>query len=271
MPKQTFKYEICELSKETVPLYCVCLEDWSDEMKEAGNHKALWYEKMKDKGLRVKLAKNNKGEIGGMIQYFPAEYAGVNAPGMLFIQCTWVHGYKKGRGNFQKKGMGTALIKAAEEDAKSLGADGLIAWGLALPFWMKASWYKKRGFKIADKQNMMILLWKQFKENAQEPKLIRKQKDPLNNIQKDKVIISAFINGVCPVGGLNYEKSKKAALSFKEKVEFREINTYEPEVIKEWGITDAVYINNNLITAGPLLSYKKILKLIKKEVKKLPG
>ena len=76
---------------------------------------------------------------------------------------------------------------------------------------------------------------------------------------------------MCPVGGLNYEKSKKAALSFKEKVEFREINTYEPEVIKEWGITDAVYINNNLITAGPPLSYKKILKLIKKEVKKLPG
>lgn len=262
-------YNISDLTENDVPLYCMCLEDWSDEMKEAGKHKSDWYKKMKDKGLKVKLAKNENGDIGGMIHYFPAEYANVIAKDMYFIQCIWVHGYKQGRGNFQKKGMGTALIRAAEEDSRSLGAAGLIAWGLSLPFWMKASWFKKRGFKTADKYNMMELLWKQFKENALEPKWNKTQKDPLETINKEKVTITGFINGVCPVGGINFERSKRAASNFKDKVVFREINTYEPDTIKEWGITDAVYINNKLITTGPPLTYKKINKLIKKEVKKL--
>lgn len=40
-------------------------------MKEAGDHKALWYEKMKDKGLRVKLAADGD-KVCGMIQYVPS-------------------------------------------------------------------------------------------------------------------------------------------------------------------------------------------------------
>lgn len=50
--------EIIDLTEEHIQLYFECLEDWSDEIKEAGDHKACWYEKMKDKGLGVKLAKD---------------------------------------------------------------------------------------------------------------------------------------------------------------------------------------------------------------------
>jgi len=44
-------------------------------MKEAGDHKEQWYEWMKDKGLRVKLAKNDNGLVAGMIHYLPMEYS----------------------------------------------------------------------------------------------------------------------------------------------------------------------------------------------------
>jgi hypothetical protein len=50
--------KIVDLTPEHEHLYFCCLEDWSDEIKEAGDHKACWYCKMKDNGLRVKLAKN---------------------------------------------------------------------------------------------------------------------------------------------------------------------------------------------------------------------
>ena len=43
--------KIEDLTDKYLDTYCVCLEDWSDEMKEAGNHKANWYSEMKDKGL----------------------------------------------------------------------------------------------------------------------------------------------------------------------------------------------------------------------------
>ena len=64
---------IIDLTPEHEKLYFMCLEDWSDEMKEAGSHKEVWYGKMKDKGLRVKLALDDRGEVGGMIQYVPVE------------------------------------------------------------------------------------------------------------------------------------------------------------------------------------------------------
>lgn len=63
--------KIVDLSETHQKLYFVCLEDWSDEMKDAGVHKETWFHKMKDKG----------------------------------------------RGDFQKKGMGRALLEAAEDVA----------------------------------------------------------------------------------------------------------------------------------------------------------
>ena len=109
---------------------------------------------MKDKGLGVKLALDDKGNIGGMIQYIPIEYSFVEGKDMYFILCIWVHGHKHGRGDFRKKGMGKALIKAAEEDVRTKGAKGIVAWGLSIPVFMRASWFKKQGYKKIDKQKM---------------------------------------------------------------------------------------------------------------------
>ena len=113
--------KIIDLTDEHRELYFKCLEDWSDEMNEAGDHKACWYEKMKDKGLGVKLAVDDQGKVGGMIQYIPIEHSFAEGQDLYVILCIWVHGYKKGRGNFQKKGMGKALIQAAEEDVRAKG------------------------------------------------------------------------------------------------------------------------------------------------------
>jgi len=41
--------KIINLNEEYEKLYFVCLEDWSDEIKEAGDHKENWYEKIKQK------------------------------------------------------------------------------------------------------------------------------------------------------------------------------------------------------------------------------
>ncbi|MCP4674006.1 MAG: GNAT family N-acetyltransferase, partial [Deltaproteobacteria bacterium] len=144
--------KIIDLTDDHLDLYCLCLEDWSAEMQEAGDHKRRWYDLMRDKGLRVKLALDDVQEVGGMIQYLPIEHSFAEGKDLYIITCVWVHGHKQGRGNFQKRGMGSALLAAAEEDARALGAKGIAAWGLVLPIWMKASWYKKHGYKNADRQ-----------------------------------------------------------------------------------------------------------------------
>ena len=66
--------KIIDLADNYKNIYYLCLEDWSEEMKEAGNHKKVWYNKMQSKGLRVKLAMDDDGRVGGMIQYLPIEH-----------------------------------------------------------------------------------------------------------------------------------------------------------------------------------------------------
>jgi GNAT superfamily N-acetyltransferase len=258
--------EIKDLTEEYQEKYFVCLEDWSEEVKEAGNHKELWWCKMKDKGLRVKLALDGD-KVCGMIQYVPAEYSSIKGKDLYFIHCIWVHGYKKGVGNYQKKGVGKALLQAAENDVKSLAAKGLAAWGISWPFWMKASWFKKQGYTKVDKDGMAVLLWKFFTEDAIPPKWIKEKKKPEK--KAGKVLVTSFINGWCTAQNMVFERAKRAASEFGDKVEFQEIHTFDRDVFLEWGITDALFIDDKRIRTGPPPSYERIKKKIARRVKKL--
>jgi len=261
--------KVIDLTEDYEQLYFVCLEDWCEEMKEAGDHKEVWYNKMKDKGLRVKLAVDDKGEVGGMIQYIPTEHSFVEGKELYLINCIWVHGYKKGRGNFQKKGMGKALLHAAETDVEAKGAKGMVAWGIPLPFWMKASWFKKQGYTKVDKQGILgqVLLWKPLADDAMPPKWIKEKKKP--ETIPGKVTVTAFLNGWCPAQNLVFERAKRAASEFGDKVVFRKIDTFDRNVFLEWGIADALFIDGKQVRTGPPPSYEKIKKLITKRVKKL--
>ncbi|MBT4482068.1 MAG: GNAT family N-acetyltransferase [Candidatus Latescibacteria bacterium] len=261
--------KITDLTDEYNDLYFVCLEDWSEEMKEAGNHKELWYAKMKDRGLRVKLALDDNGEVGGMIQYVPVEYSVVEGKDLYFIHCIWVHGYNKGRGDFRKKGMGKALLQAAENDVKARGSKGMVAWGIPLPFWMKASWFKKQGYIKVDKQGIMgpVLLWKPFADDAISPEWITEKKKP--ETIPGKVTVTALLNGCCPAQNIVFERAKKASSEFGNKVVFRKIDTFDREVLLEWGVADALFIDDKQVRTGPPPSYNKIKNLIAKRTKKV--
>ena len=128
--------KVIDLAEEHRDLFAVCLEDWSPEVREAGPGRACWVEHYLERGLRVKLAVDEAGTVGGMIQYLPIEQWPVLGGGLYFIPCIWVHGHSQGRGDFRGKGMGPALLAAAEADARALGAQGMAAWGLVLPVWM---------------------------------------------------------------------------------------------------------------------------------------
>jgi len=258
--------EIVDPTEKYLKNYFACLEDWSEEMKEAGNHKELWYEKMKDKGLRVKLAVDND-KVCGMIQYLPVEHSFIEGKDLYFINCIWVHGYKKGVGNYQKKGIGKSLLKAAEDDARSKKAKGIAAWGITFPFWMKASWFKKQGYIKVDKDGMSVLLWKPFTEDALPPSWIKKKKEPGKSV--GKVSVTSFINGWCPAQNLVYERAKRASSEFGPKVEFQEIHTFDRDIFLGWGIVDGLYIDGKKIRTGPPPSYKTIRRKIERRVKKL--
>ena len=264
--KKRSTYEIVGVDEEKAAQYCVCLEDWSDEMKDAGDHKACWYEKMKDRGLGIKMVRDDDGILCGMIQYVPAEFAPMTGEDFYFIYCTWVHGHKPGPGNRQGRGMGTALLEAAEKDIAARGAKGIAAWGLLLPIWMKASWYKKHGYKIIQREGIKCLMWKSLTNDAVEPEWYKPNipKAP----REGRVRVLSIRNGICPAMNIPNERARKVAAAFGDDVVFQEVVTYEPEVLREWGVSDALYLNDREIPIGPPLPEEKLKRLISKELKK---
>jgi hypothetical protein len=261
-------YEIIDVDETNKAGYCVCLEEWSDEIQEAGNHKACWYDKMKKKGLGIKMVKDTDGTISGLIQYIPAEYAPLTGKDFYYIYCVWVHGHKKGIGNRKGSGMGTELLEAAEADIRELGGTGAAAWGISMPFWMKASWYKKHGYKVVQKDGMRRLLWKPFKEGIEPPRWYENIKSPEIS-DNSRVKITSLMNGICPVMNLAHERAKAVAAEFEDSVDFQIVRTDEPGMLKEWGISDCLFINDKKIELGPPLSKDKIRKMIRRQMKKL--
>lgn len=266
MKKLKNNIKITDLTSDHLKTYFCCLEDWSSELQDAGNHKEAWYLKMKDQGLRVKVAIEND-KVCGMIQYLPIELSHLEGKDLYFITCIWVHGYNKGIGNFQKRGIGTALLQAAEEDIKALQAKGCVAWGLSLPFWMKAAWFKKKGYRRVDKDGMAELVWKPFTEDAVPPCWIKLKQKPEK--VTGKVTVASFMNGWCPAMNLAYERAKMVSAEFGDKVAFQEISTFDKAVCQHWGLSDALFIDGKQINIGPPPSAAKLRKLIARRIKGL--
>ena len=259
---------IVDLARQHEALYFGCLEDWSDEMREAGDHKARWYARMRDRGLRVKLALDDAGVAGGMIQYLPIELTDAVGRDLHMILCVWVHGYRQGRGDFQHRGMGTALLEAAEADARALGSKGMAAWGLALPIWMRASWFKRHGYRKADRRGLATLVWKPFCSDAAAPRWL-----PCTGKTPDtvpgKVVVTGCLNGWCPGQNLAFERARKAAARFGDQVEFRAIDTFDRAAIEEWGQMDALFVDGRSVRTGPPPSQEKLVRLIARRVARL--
>lgn len=261
--------EIVDLAPQYEDSYLVCLEDWSTEMREAGDHKARWYSRMRDRGLRVKLAIGSDNRPIGMIQYLPIEHSPALGADLYMILCIWVHGHKQGVGDKQGHGIGTALLAAAERDAAALGAKGIAAWGTALPFWMKASWFKKHGYRKAERAGIRALVWKPFAADAVAPRWIPEGviPDPVPG----QVTVSAFVNGWCPASNLVYERAKRAAAEFGDDVVFESVDTSEQATMIRCGQSDCVYVDGKTLQKGPPPSYNRIHKTIAKKVRKLSG
>jgi hypothetical protein len=132
---------------------------------------------------------------------------------------------------------------------------------------MRARWYKKHGYRVVDKSGIMRLLWKPFTTDAEPPSFMKQKELP--GLVPGKVNVSVFINGWCPAQNTVYERTKRAVFEFRDKIDFNVYHTVDHEILKYWGISDALIINGKCIRTGPPPSYNKIRRLIEGKVRKL--
>ncbi len=263
---------VVELTPEHEPLYLVCLEDWpgSELAAEAGEHKARWLDRMRDRGLRVKLALDGDGRVGGMIQSVPIEHAPALGRDLEFILCIWVHGHARGRGAFRGRGMGRALLAAAEDDARARGVKGMAAWGLVLPFWMRASFFRGHGYRRADRRGLSALLWKPFAPDAEPPRWMPqtgRRPAPVPG----KVAVTACVSGWCPAQNMAFERARRVAARFGDAVAFEEVDTGDRETMLAWGESDALFVDGKPVRTGPPPSEAKLVSLIGRRARRRPA
>lgn len=139
-------------------------------IKEPGfKAKQDWFNKRYKEGLRIKILKNDEGKQIAFIEYIPADYAWrpVKASGYMFIHCMYTHSNKD-----KRKGYGSLLINACEEDAEQRGMSGVATMT------SKGTWvadkriFENNGYKEIDKIGRFELMVKKFNETSPDPKLI---------------------------------------------------------------------------------------------------
>ncbi len=126
------------------------------------------------------------------IEYIPAEHAWspVEAPGYMMINCFWVSGQYKGKGN------ATRLLNECVKDSQ--GMNGIIAISSTKkqPFLSDRKFFQKQGFELCDTSKPYFELWyKKLKEHAPAPRIKTCAKEGICDIEEG---LALYYSHGCP-------------------------------------------------------------------------
>jgi hypothetical protein len=258
--------EIVDLTREHEEVFLCCLKPEDRTFAEGVPIKRQWLDDKRGMGLGVKLAIDEDGVVAGMIQYSDRQLAPfvVAGEGTWVIHCIWVHVYEGGIGNRGGRGMGPALLRAAEEDMRTLGARGVAAWGILTDEWMNAPWFERHGYRRVDEQGFLGLTFKAFDPDMEEPRFRKEVNRPPPIPGKARV--SSFCIGWCTSGNLNHEWARRASEELGDDVVFERYDTSDLAVTEEWGITTGIFVNGDAYPVDGTETYEKIREFIARRI-----
>ncbi|MBD3163422.1 MAG: hypothetical protein GF346_13100 [Candidatus Eisenbacteria bacterium] len=235
---------ILDVTPETEPTFLRCLHDERPDDPRVVALRRRWVDAHRDSGLRAKVLILETGEVAGMCQSLPIERSHLLGRDLLAILCIWVHGYDHHIGNRQGNGYGRLILGTIEREARASGFAGVAAWGMDFPYWNPVSFYEHMGYERADKQGMAVLVWKPFTATAAPPRFHREVRRPEPGAEK--VSVTIFCNGWCTGSCEGCIKTRDAVEGLADRIDYREIDTADPEVLQSWGISEGLYVEGEL-------------------------
>jgi N-acetylglutamate synthase-like GNAT family acetyltransferase len=232
---------LIDVDRATEPTFLRCLHDERPDDPRVVRLRRRWFDAHRALGLRARVLILDTGEVAGLCQYSPIEHTHFVGEDLLVILCIWVHGYEHHIGNRQGNGYGRYILESIEVDARESGAGGLVAWGMDFPYWNPVSFYEHMGYVRVDKSGMAVLVWKPFRESASPPRFLRQMRRPPGGTEK--VSVTAFVNGWCMGACSQCVTARDAVHGIEEIVDYREVDTSDPEVMRLWGISDGLFVD----------------------------
>lgn len=228
----------------------------SDEIDNCARRRIAWFHDMHGKGVRVKVA-TLKGNRAGFLYAMPIELCPWGPVGrdLLVIPCLVVPQ------KFMVKGVGRALIHAAEEETRRQGRKGLVTIAYYHDFWfMPAPFFEQCGFSQVAKSRSITcegekeyldketLLWKILDSSAETPRFLKRNYRfrPVPG----KVVIDLFWNTFCQTSNIEAERVRQVADEFKDSVVLHEYCADDRSVLLRHQIPRGIFINGKEIGWG---------------------
>lgn len=205
------------------------------------------FEIMKSEGALFKVAILNNEHIG-FAYGIPIERSSWGPLGhhLMVIPCLYV--VKKGTSH----GAGKALIASIETDAKVGGNHGVTITAYRdLPgaeWFMPASFFELLGYTSIESRGREILLWKPFIPDAVPPHFLQPHYvfEPIDGT----VVVDLFWNVFCQTSVIEAQRVREVCQEFGNRVLLREFRAEDREVLLQYQISRAIYVNGEEIGWG---------------------
>jgi len=242
---------------------CTHVEEKNEEIEQCAQERITYFKHMNNFGLKIKVALFND-QHAGFIYLFPIEVSPREFQGkdLFFIPCLVAHS------KFSGHNIGKALIDEAENEAGKQNKDGIAIFAIDWDYWfMPVKYFIHLGFKIADRKDQELLLWKKFNKNAIPPQFIEENYSftKINN----KVVIDLFYNTFCQTSAIESKRVRSVVKEFGEKVILNEFPSDDRTICAKYGISRAIYINGKPLELNAEIDKEILREYIKSAIKSI--
>ena len=261
--------QVVDLTDKYMEFVALCTHN--DEINQENEASALvrehWIRNTMKKGLKIKVAVDDKGNPLGFAHCLPIELGawGMTGKDLMTIPCLTLQYqkvYKEERGS----GVGKALIQAVEEEAKKT-KKGVATLTYDDGFWfMPTSFFKKLGYKEVDRQRDTVIMMKIF-EPVAAPRMFKLKYEfkPITG----KVVVDIFWDQLCPTSICEVNRVRQVCAEFGEKVVLNEYNCSIKKNLEKYQTARALFFNGHYKCWGYAAPKDEVRKEINKKLEKV--
>jgi GNAT superfamily N-acetyltransferase len=231
----------------------------AERYRQGQHRRAAFLARKMEEGARLQVAYQD-GVAVGFVEYYPIEITNLELVGqdIVAVWCILVHD--------ERRGIGSALLQSCLDDAQAMGRKGVAVtcWD---PAWMPRAIFERVGFvEVGPAGRGGVVLFRPFADcaDAQSPRWVGR-KPEMESVPgracaepSRSIVVDVYHTDRCPIHWRNTALVREVAQEFDDQVLWREHWTDEREDMLYYGTAYGVYVNGNLVAAGPPVSREKV-------------